>query len=379
MPAASGLLEIAALLVGGAFALAALCARLGIPTLVGHLLAGVVIGPAGLGLIERGEALAAIGEIGVILLMFALGLEFSLPRFLSLRRLILGLGAAQMALTTFLLAPAVAAAAGLGALPAILVAGAAAMSSTALTLKILAGKGTLGAPHGRAVIAVLLFQDLAAVALLVLHDAAAGGGGHGRSLATLALGLGALTVALLVGRRPLQRLADWIARHGEPERAQLLALGIALVAAVAAIAGGLSPALGAFAAGMMISEGDARNVVEREIRPFRDLLVGLFFIGIGTQLQLRLLPDFWPEVALWLAVLLAGKMALVWPLARGFGEAPGVAWRVAAILANGGEFGLMLASVARVSGVIPQPVADPLLLALGISLLAGGLIVRRAG
>ena len=155
----------------------------------------------------------------------------------------------------------------------------------------------------------------------------------------------------------------------------VLTLGAATVAATA----GLSPALAAFAAGMIIGEGDARHAVENEIRPFRDLFVGIFFIGIGTQLPLWILPSQWPAVLVWLAIILCGKTLIVFVVARLFGEALQTSLRTGVILANGGEFSLMLLSVSSTSGTVAEEFAGPLLLAIGVSMLAGSLMIRWAG
>ena len=197
-------------------------------------------------------------------------------------------------------------------------------------------------------------------------------------LAKPVAGMGVLVGALFIARSMLQRLAGWVATQGAAELAQLLALTVALLAAIIAQVAGLSPALGAFAAGMMIAECDARQFVEREIRPFRDLFVGVFFIGIGTQLHIGAVWSTWPTVLAWLFVLMVVKLALVVALTRMFGEQLETALRAGAILAHGGEFSLMLISVTTASGLLQAKVAEPLFLALGLSMLIGAVVVRRA-
>lgn len=374
----TGLLEMAALLVGVAFLLVTLCARLGVPGLIGYILTGLLMGPGGFGLVAEGEALTTIGEIGVILLLFSLGLEFSFEKLVSLRRLILGVGAAQVLVTTGLVAAPTMMLGGLAPVPAVLVGGAVAMSSTALCLKVLASIDALATAHGKIAIAVLLFQDLAAIGFLLLHDATSGAG-HGQGALTLFGGASALILALALARGPLQRLAGWVARLDDPELAQLLALAIALVAALGAVAAGLSPALAAFAAGMIIGEGDARHMVEREIRPFRDLFIGIFFIAIGAQLQLSILWSDGTTVLGWLAVLFVVKAVIAALVARMAGEPAGTSWRAGLVLAHGGEFSLMLVSVAMASGVMAAGIGQPLLLAIGISMIAASLLVRWVG
>lgn len=371
----TGLLESAAVLVLAAYVLLMVCARVGVPSIAGYILAGVLIGPAGSGLLAESEGLATIGEIGVILLLFALGLEFSFEKLASLRRHVFGIGAAQVALTTVLIALPAGFVLDLAPVPAILLGGAVAMSSTAMCLKVLAEANALGSPAGRLAISVLLFQDLAAVGLLLMHDSATGTT-EGNGVATMIGGAATLVTALLVARGPLQALARWTARQRDSELAQLLALSIALGSAIAATSVGLSPALAAFAAGMIIGEGDARHVVEKEIRPFRDLFVGIFFIGIGSKLPLGLIPYVWPAVLIWLAILIVGKALIVVLLGTLFGEEVEIMRRAGMILGHGGEFGLMLISVSISSGLLSDMIASPLLLAIGISMLGGSLLVR---
>ena len=378
MHGVTGFAESAALLVCAAFVLVTICSRIGVPSIVGYILAGIVIGPAGLGLIAESAALSSIGEIGVVLLLFALGLEFSFEKLVTLRKHVFGLGAVQVSVTTITVSLVASLVFDLASVSAILIGGAVAMSSTAMCLKVLAGANALGSAHGRLAIAVLLFQDLAAVAFLLLHDAMSGAA-EGYGVITVIASATAVVAALFIARGPLQVLARWVALRGDPELAQLLALTIALGSTIVATSAGLSPALAAFATGMIIGEGDARHAVENEIRPFRDLFVGIFFIGIGTQLPLWVLPSQWPAVLVWLAIILCGKTLIVFVVARLFGEALQTALRTGVILAHGGEFSLMLLSVSSTSGTVAEEFAGPLLLAIGVSMMAGSLMVRWAG
>ncbi|MCI1002902.1 cation:proton antiporter [Ochrobactrum sp. C6C9] len=378
MHGVTGFVESATLLVCAAFVLVTICSRIGVPSIVGYILAGIVIGPAGLDLIAESAALSSIGEIGVVLLLFALGLEFSFEKLVTLRKHVLGLGAVQVSVTTITVSLVASLVFDLASVSAILIGGAVAMSSTAMCLKVLAGANALGSAHGRLAIAVLLFQDLAAVAFLLLHDAMSGAA-EGYGVITVIASATAVVAALFIARGPLQVLARWVALRGDPELAQLLALTIALGSTIVATSAGLSPALAAFATGMIIGEGDARHAVENEIRPFRDLFVGIFFLGIGTQLPVWILPSQWPAVLVWLAIILCGKTLIVFVVARLFGEALQTALRTGVILAHGGEFSLMLLSVSSTSGTVAEEFAGPLLLAIGVSMMAGSLMVRWAG
>ena len=378
MHSVTGFLESAALLVGVAFVFVTTCSRIGVPSIVGYILTGLLIGPPGFGLLAQSTALTNIGEIGVILLLFALGLEFSFEKLVTLRHHVFGVGGAQVAITTILAAVVGSQAFGLAPVAAILVGGAVAMSSTAMCLKVLASVNALGSAQGRLAIAVLLFQDLAAVAFLLLHDAMSGAA-EGYAVITVVAGATALVAALFIARGPVQILARWVASRGDPELAQLLALTIALGSGIVAATAGLSPALAAFAAGMIIGEGDARHAVENEIRPFRDLFVGILFIGIGTQLPLCIIPSAWPVVLIWLVILLVGKTLIVMVVARLFGESFQTSLRTGIILVHGGEFSLMLLSVSSASGIVAEEFAGPILLAVGASIVVGSLMIRRSG
>ena len=242
MHGVTGFAESAALLVFAAFVLVTICSRIGVPSIVGYILAGIVIGPAGLDLIAENAALSSIGEIGVVLLLFALGLEFE--KLVRLRKHVFGLGAVQVAVTTITVSLAASLIFDLAPVPAILIGGAVAMSSTAMCLKVLASANALGSAQGRLAIAVLLFQDLAAVAFLLLHDSMSGAA-EGYGVITVVASATALVAALFIARGPLQLLARWVASRGDPELAELLALNIALGSAIVAATAGLSPALAA--------------------------------------------------------------------------------------------------------------------------------------
>jgi CPA2 family monovalent cation:H+ antiporter-2 len=246
-----------------------------------------------------------------------------------------------------------------------------------MCLKVLASVNALGSAQGRLAIAVLLFQDLAAVAFLLLHDAMSGAA-EGYGVITVIASATALVTALFIARGPLKTLARWVASRGDPELAQLLALTIALGSAIVAASAGVSPALAAFAAGMIIGEGDARHAVENEIRPFRDLFVGIFFAGIGTRLPLWIISSAWTSVLLWLSILVLGKALIVLVVNRAIGEPLPTSLRTCVILAHGGEFSLMLLSAAMASGVVPKDVGVPILLATGISMLFASLLIKRA-
>jgi CPA2 family monovalent cation:H+ antiporter-2 len=368
--------EVALVLIGAAFAAVAICSRLGLPSVLGYLSAGVVLGPTGLGVLTHGVGVDQFAELGVILLLFTLGLDFSLARLIELRRMIFGIGLAEVLVVTGLVAVGADSWLGLGPSAAILAGGAVAMSSTALCLRQLGDQDELGTRHGRIAVAVLLFQDLATAFFLILLGVAAGGAGLAESLGQFGLRIGILAACLLLMRALLRPVTAWLAAHANSDLLQLTALLIALGAAYVAGLSGLSPAIGAFLAGMLISESDARHVVEKEIRPFRDLLVGIFFVSVGTQIELQRVADAPWQVLGWLLLVVALKFVVVAIIVRLSGEAPPVAFRAATILAHGGEFGLLLVSLALNERILEPAIAQPLFIALGISIFIAPLLIR---
>ena len=264
----------------------ALFRRLHLPAVVGYLLVGIIAGPHNLNLLPPSEATRFLAELGVIFLMFYVGLEFSLPHMLAARRAVIGVGGAQV-LVTAALAGAAAYALGLPGQAAILIGGALAMSSTAIALKQLAEQVELNTAHGRMVVGVLLFQDVATLPFLVALSAFAGSGDGVVTALGLAL-LKALAVAVVftvAGRYLLTGTIAWVARTRSAELFMLAVLLIVLGAAFVANAVGLSLPLGAFLAGMVIGDTEFKHQVEEDVRPFRDALLGVFFASIGLQLD----------------------------------------------------------------------------------------------
>lgn len=368
-------LEVAFVLIGAAFASVLILNKLRLPTVLGYLAAGLAVGPSGFGLIAESEGLSQIAEVGVIFLLFMLGIEFSFAKLIDLRRAIFGLGLQQVFVVMALVAALVVALFDLSWATAIVVGGAVAMSSTALCLKQLAEQKELATDHGRIAIAILLFQDLATVFFLIFIGAAAGGVSVARSIMELFLGVAVLVVALATARFVMRPVSAWLSRQLESDVLQLSALFIAIAAAFGAHEAGLSPAIGAFIAGMAIGESDARHVVEKEIRPFRDLLVGVFFVTIGTKIDLLNVLEAPLQILGWLALIIGLKglsvAALVYWDRRDFS----VASRSATILAHGGEFGLLLVTLGIANGALTEEFGQPLFLALGVSMFVAPLLI----
>ena len=351
--------------------------RLRLPPVLGYLVVGVVVGPIGLGIVATDDQ-ALLAEFGIVFLLFTLGLEFSLSRVIAMKREVFGLGGLQVALTT-VLCGLVASWLGLGPGISVVIGGALALSSTALVIKQLTDQLELSSPHGRLATGILLFQDIAAVPLLVLVSLLAAGGREFNVLDVLqALLEGTLAVVfvLLAGRWLLRPLFREIARTHVPEHFTLAVLLVVLGAAWATHAAGLSLALGAFLAGMMLSETEFRHQVEADIRPFRDVLLGLFFITIGMRLDIGFLFREAGLVAGLVVALIGGKAILVTVIARGFAGNWRDAARTSLAVAQGGEFGLALISLASSVAIISAALAQPVLAALILSMLISPLVIR---
>ena len=365
----------------------ALCRSLKLPPMIGYLVAGVVVGPHALGPAQSTEGIQKLGEFGVVFLMFAIGLEFNLPKLRSMRRMVLGLGLAQVSLTivgavagNVLLAwllPGLGRQWHLGWQSAMALGGALAMSSTAIVLKLLAERLELETEHGRRVMGVLLFQDLAVVPLMVIIPAL---GSSPEALVRellLAAVKAALVLVLLLagGQRAMRWWLTIVARRKSQElfvlNLLLVTIGLAWFTEMA----GLSVALGAFVAGMLIAETEYKHQVETDIRPFHDVLLGLFFITVGMKLDLPLVFARFPLVLALTVLPVLFKFVLMALLSRLFGAAPGVALRTGLYLAQAGEFGFVLLSLTADRGLLPASLQHPVLASMVLSMLATPLIV----
>ena len=354
--------------------------QLGLPPMLGYLVAGVLIGPHALGWVPEPEQARQLAEFGIVFLMFSIGLEFSLPKLYAMRRIVLGLGGAQVLATiaiAMIAAPLLLPVDWRGAL---VLGGAIAMSSTAIVMKMLAERLALGSDHGRQIVGVLLFQDLAVVPLLIVIPAL--GRPAGELLPALVLAgakvVFVLALLLVFGQRLMRPWFHLVARQKSSElfmlNVLLITLGLAWVTELA----GLSAALGAFVAGMLISETEYRFQVEDDIRPFRDVLLGLFFVTIGMTLDTRAVID---DIG-WVAVFLVGgvllKIGLIAGLARLFGNSTSGSVRVGLDLAQAGEFGFVLLALPAAGAVVPPEVMQPVLAAMLLSMLAAPFIIEKS-
>jgi CPA2 family monovalent cation:H+ antiporter-2 len=345
------------------------------PPVLGYLIVGTAIGPHALALVPDAPGTQQLAQLGIVFLMFSIGLEFSLPRLNSMRSIVLGLGVTQVALTllgTLAAGWLVGAQLGLGLAGAFALGAALAMSSTAILMKLMAERMELETEHGRRIVGVLLLQDLAVVPLLVIVPSLAAPASEIGWALLLACAKAALLLLLLLagGRALLRAWLDLVARRRSQELFMLNLLLLTLGLAWLAGAVGLSPALGAFVAGMLLSETEYRHHVEADVKPFRDVLLGLFFVTIGMALDLRVVLVQLPWVLAALVLPMACKFALVLGLARAFGAAPGTAIRTALPLAAAGEFGFVLLNLAGEQQLLAPRLQQIVLAAMLLSMLA---------
>jgi CPA2 family monovalent cation:H+ antiporter-2 len=359
------------------------CRSLKLPPMLGYLVVGILIGPNALAFAQDSAAVKYLAEFGVVFLMFVIGLEFNLPKLKSMRTLVFGLGLSQVVLTML------ATLAGHGLLVwayatllegtwqmdwrgAVVLGGALAMSSTAIVVKLMAERLELESEHGRRVLGVLLFQDLAVVPLLVLIPALGSPAEQMFTALALALLKAAvlLTLLLVGGQRVMRWWLTLVARRKSEELFILNLLLVTLGLAYLTEHAGLSLALGAFVAGMLVAETEYKHQVETDIRPFHDVLLGLFFITIGMKLDWRPVIEQWTLVLLLTTLPVLAKFVLVALLARAFRAAPGVALRTGLYLAQAGEFGFVLLTLGADRGIVAPEWVSPVLASMVLSMLA---------
>ena len=326
-----------------------LCRKFNIPSMLGYLLVGFLAGPGMLSLIPKSHATDYLGEIGIVFLMFSIGLEFSLPKLRAMRRLVFGLGGLQVGVT-MLSVMGILMLTGVPFNWAFAVSGALAMSSTAIVSRILSEKTELGQPHGQMAMGVLLMQDIAVVPLMILIPALSGNGGEGSLWVALGLAglkmLITLGVLFVVGSKVMSRWFRLVAKRKSSELFMINVLLVTLGVAYLTELEGLSMALGAFVAGMLLSETEYRFQVEDDIRPFRDILLGFFFITVGMKLDVQALIGGWRQVLMLLAILLILKALVVFAIAFKMRHSVADSLKTALYLAQGGEFGFVMLAIS---------------------------------
>ena len=370
-------LPLILVLLAAAVVVVVLCRLVRLPPILGYLIVGAAVGPHALGWVANDQATRYVAEFGLVFLLFSVGLEFSLPKLNAMRRAVFGLGLAQVAVTAAA-ATLTVQLAGFGWQLGLVLGGALAMSSTAIVSKMLAERGELAMPYGRDVMGILLFQDLAVVAFLIVIPSL---NAEGETLA-LALGLAALKAAvalalvLYAGQRPMRWWFSVVARQRSHELFMLNLLLVTLGLAALTEAAGLSLALGAFLAGMLIAETEFRYQVEEDIAPFRDVLLGLFFVTVGMSLDLAVVAAHAGWVLLLLVAPVAAKLALIVLLARAFGSTLPTALRTGLYLAQAGELALAMLALAVQSRILDGAVQQAVLAAMVLSMLAAPVLIQ---
>src|SRR5215469_5552404 len=367
------------ILLAGCVFLVTLARRLGLPTTLAYLVVGVVFGPHALNIVSDSGTTRQLADLGVAFLLFTLGLEFSLPRMLAMRREVFGLGSAQVGATAVVFA-LIGRAMGLPWLIAVVVGGAISMSSTAILLAQLTERSELNRTHGRLAFSMLLFQDLAFVPFLALASLLVAGTAQLEltdSIVAVLGGILAVAAVLAAGRWLLRPLFHVIAHSRLRELFTLTVLLVALGSAWLSYVAGLSFALGAFLAGMMLAETEYRHQIEAVIRPFRDILLGLFFVSVGMLLDLNLLVHELPLVSALLVTMVPLKAVIAALVARPFTSSRFKALRTGIVISIGGEFGVALCTILLEAGLVPERVGEPLVVAIVLSMLLSPVILNN--
>jgi len=358
----------ALLLLGGAVIAAPLFKKIGLGTVLGYLAAGIVIGPL-LRIIGDGREILEFAELGVVFLLFVIGLELKPSRLWQMRSDIFGLGTLQVVLTGFVLMGLGVALAGLSFQAATIVGFGLALSSTAFAMQILEADGDMNTAHGRRAFSILLLQDLAIVPLLALIPLLAPFTKEtGSPMLHFGIAVAAIVALVFVGRYLLNPLFQIIARTGAREAMIAAALFVVLASAAAMELVGLSMAMGSFLAGVLLAESSYRHELEADIEPFRGILLGLFFMGVGLSLNVEVILDSWIVILLAVPVVMVVKMAVMYALCRLFGSSHNDAVRIASILPQGGEFGFVLFTAAAGAGIFSSSVASLLIVVVTVSM-----------
>jgi CPA2 family monovalent cation:H+ antiporter-2 len=380
-------LELTLLLLGSAVLGVVAFRMLHLPPMLGYLAVGILIGPHALGLAENNATTHALAEFGVVFLMFSIGLEFSLPQLMAMRRIVFGLGMAQVLLTIaatmvfgWLISTWLPASINIGWQASFALGGALAMSSTAIVSKMLTERLELESPHGRNIIGILLFQDLAVVPLLILIPSLAQNPAELANTLAWATAKAVVVLVLLLffGQKLMRKWFTLVVKRRSQELFMLNLLLVTLGAAWITEKAGLSLALGAFVAGMLVSETQYKHQVEEDIKPFRDVLLGLFFITVGMLLNVPLVLQHWWIVLVLLAGPVLLKFALIALLAKWFGSSDGVAMRTGLALAQAGEFGFVLLNLTAGAALIDPFIIQLVLASMVLSMLVAPFIIAKS-
>jgi CPA2 family monovalent cation:H+ antiporter-2 len=372
------LLQILILLTASVCVVAAV-RKLALPAILGYLLVGMLLGPHALALAAHNETTQLLADFGVVFLVFTLGLEFSLPRLVAMRWEVLGVGGAQVLITVSIIAAGAIMLFNIVPAVAVVIGGAVAMSSTAIIIAQLTEQSENNRAHGRLAVAICLFQDLTFPLLLALISALSGANDATTSHILSAIGIAAIALLLVLaaGRWLLRPLFLAIASVRSPELFSLAVLLAVLASAWATHAAGLSLALGAFLAGMMLAETEFRHQVEATIRSYREILLGLFFITVGMLLDVSLLLRHLPLVTVILAGMVLLKTAVVTAAAQPTTHNWFKSLRVGVVVSQGGEFGFALLILLLRRELLDPAIVQPLLAAIVLSMVLSPIIIRH--
>jgi len=374
-----GFLTFGLVLLAAAVLSVPIARRIGLPAIVAYLVAGVIIGPSGLAAFGTPESIIPVSELGVVMLLFLIGLELELGRLVAMRRAIFGLGAAQLSLTAVVIGVLASGVGLVGWRGAVIAGLALAMSATAIALQILEERGQLQQDYGQRAFAILLFQDMAVVPLLAALPLLApeGGGVHGsfgdglRTVVTIAAAIALIVVA---GRYLLNPFFRLLAQTGSREVMTAAALLVVLGAALIMQKAGMSMALGAFLAGVMLAESNYRHELEADIEPFRGLLLALFFMGIGMTIDMAVVWANLQLIALAAVVITLLKAGIVWLLFRATCARRGDALRAGSVLTGAGEFAFVLIPLGATLHVLDARQASILTAIAAVTMLLGPLV-----
>ncbi|MBF4992416.1 cation:proton antiporter [Methylophilus sp. QUAN] len=373
------LIHLLLLLTSSVFAVG-LFRILGLPAMLAYFMIGIVLGPHALGLLEDEETGRQVAEFGIVFLMFSIGLEFSLPKLYAMRKTLFGLGGGQVVLT-LLASLVLGKLAGLSLTSAFIIGAAITMSSTAIVSKILMERVDLNSRHGRLSIGVLLFQDLAVIPILVLIQTLGSHSDNWLDVLGLTLFKSSILLFLLFkfGKNILNFWFELVAKQRSRELFVLNVLMVTLLMAAATNFVGLSYALGAFVAGMLISETKYRYQVESDIAPFRDILLGLFFISVGMLLNVSVLVEHIGLIVVLLALFLLFKIGLIALLTKFYGFEMGVGVRTGIILGQAGEFSFVVLALGLQTNLIDGDSLQLVLSVAVLSMLVAPFIIQKNG
>ena len=345
--------------------------RLGFGSVLGYLCAGILIGPFGLGFIHEADHILHFAELGVVFLLFIIGLELKPARLWVMRKMVFGLGTAQVLVSAAVLA-FLAWLYGMDTESSVVIGLILALSSTAFVLQMLAEKKQLSTQYGRAAFSILLFQDLAVIPLIAILPllGASAGVDSGFDLAAFGMMIGTLALLIVGGRLVLKPVLYTVAAAGIPELFTATALLVVIGSALLMEFAGMSMVLGAFVAGMLLADSEYRHQLEADIVPFKGLLLGLFFIAVGMSVNVNLLLEAPGRIMLFVAGLMVSKALVLIPLARMFGMCDRRnALSLAAVMSQGGEFAFVLFALAARERLVPAILIDELILAVAVSML----------